>query len=91
MKGGDNIRGPQLERDHKNLSRVYELIKQGPEQYSFKDPRLPSYGPCMMYSILMNRGNRHIFVNQQNQVRAQGPHSSVPVEFLHWVLEAVIK
>lgn len=36
MKGGDNMRGPQLERDRKNLRRVYELIKQGPEQYSFK-------------------------------------------------------
>lgn len=46
QKGGDNIRGPQLERDYKNLSRVYELIKQGPEQYSFKDPRIPSYGPA---------------------------------------------
>lgn len=41
------IRGaPQLERGHKNLRRVYELIKQGPEQYSSKGPRIPSYGPA---------------------------------------------
>lgn len=46
VKGGDNIRGPQLERGHKNLSRVYELIKQSPEQYSFKDLRISSYGPA---------------------------------------------
>lgn len=38
VKGGDNIRGPQREVHHKNLSRVHKLIKQGPEQNPFKPP-----------------------------------------------------
>lgn len=51
VKGEDNIRGPQLERDHKNLSREYELIKPGPEQYPFKDPQIPSYGPAWYMTL----------------------------------------
>lgn len=37
---------PQLERGHKSLGGVYELIKHGPEQYSTKDPRIPCCRPA---------------------------------------------
>lgn len=84
------MRGPQLERDRKNLRRVYELIKQGPEQYSFK---VLDFLAMALHDIFHFNEQREqtYFCKPTWKITAQGPRSSVPVEFLRWVLEAIMK
>lgn len=47
VKSGDDSRRPQLgETTAKKKERFVLLKKGGPEQYSFRGPRIPSYAPA---------------------------------------------